>query len=342
MSYSKLILILIGIISLLPSHLAAAKSERYPLGREDIYVRDPFILADKTSQTYYLYAAREYPKGDGSFTVGVGVHTSKDLENWSSNYPVFQVEADSWGKDDVWAPEVHKYQGKYYLFVTLMTTQEAKRMQDKSLTKRGTQIFVADTPIGPFKKLAPGPTTPEDWLALDGSLWVEDNQAWMVFCHEWAQITDGTMEAVKMSKDLSRMISKPQTLFRATEAPWVVSLASLAPKGKTRPHGYITDGPWLHKTKSGELIMIWSSFSKNKYTIGIARSESGKVTGPWKQDPEPLLDYNGGHGMIFEDFSGQLRLALHYPNNHSTARAYYIPIEDSGNTLSLKQAFQPK
>jgi hypothetical protein len=28
-------------------------------------------------------------------------------------------------------------------------------------------------------------------MALDGTLWVEDGVPYMIFCHEWIQITDG-------------------------------------------------------------------------------------------------------------------------------------------------------
>ena len=38
--------------------------------------------------------------------------------------------------------------------------------------------------------------------------------------------------------------------------------------------------------------MLWSSFGDKGYTVGIARSETGRVEGPWKQDPKPL--HQGG------------------------------------------------
>ncbi len=58
--------------------------------------------------------------------------------------------------------------------------------------------------------------------------------------------------------------------------------------------------------------MIWSSFTKaGKYAIGVARSESGELSGPWKHDPEPLNTDDGGHAMLFRDFSGQLRISYH-------------------------------
>ena len=52
----------------------------------------------------------------------------------------------------VWAPEVHKYDGKYYLFATINSDIVWKKRKEgwADYTWRGTQIFHADSPEGPF------------------------------------------------------------------------------------------------------------------------------------------------------------------------------------------------
>lgn len=332
--------LLLSFISL--SECAAQSSKAYPISRENLYIRDPFVLVDEKNQTYYMYASREYPNSDGSMRPGVGVHTSKDLINWSIGYPVYEPTSKSWANKLVWAPEVHQLNGKYYLFVTLTShnklapAEEGKQPQEE----RGTQILVADSPIGPFKPFVNEPAISKKVMTLDGTLWVEDGQPWMIYCHEWAQITDGKIELVKLKKDLSGTIGKPTTLFQATDADWVVSLKDYS-KGK-HPHGYITDGPWIHRTQSGDLLMIWSSFSNTGYSIGIAQSESRTIKGPWKQQKHPLINQNGGHGMIFKGLDKQLYLTLHHPNDHKNARAQFIPIDDNGRTIALTHPFKPK
>src|SRR5690606_41695779 len=87
--------------------------------------------------------------------------------------------------------------------------------------RRGAELLVAASPRGPFHPLGQGPQTPPDWMALDGSLWVEDGVPYMVFCREWAQITDGSFELVRLSADLSRAVEEPTRLFTASVAPWV-------------------------------------------------------------------------------------------------------------------------
>ena len=86
--------------------------------------------------------------------------------------------------------------------------------------------------------------------------------------------------------------------------------------------------------------MIWSSFSKEGYAIGIAESTTGKIHGPWKQQPETLFGANGGHGMIFKTFDGKLHIVFHQPNNPGGAeRARFFELEDTGETLIIKKAF---
>jgi hypothetical protein len=46
----------------------------------DLRVRDPFILPDPDTQTYYLCAALRPSEGHPRH--GVGVYSSKDLETW--------------------------------------------------------------------------------------------------------------------------------------------------------------------------------------------------------------------------------------------------------------------
>ncbi len=143
----------------------------------------------------------------------------------------------------------------------------------------------------------------------------------MVFCHEWLQVQDGQICAIPLSEDLGEAIGEPVILFRASDAPW-------AAKGM-RGSGWVTDGPFLYRLKSGMLIMLWSSFSeKGGYTTGFARSLSGDVLGPWVQEEQPLYAMDGGHPMLFHTFSGQLMMALHCPNRHEAKRILLFEMEE--------------
>lgn len=315
---------------LLAASLAKAENE-WKLS--EIRVRDPFIVAEQSTQTYYLYAQMANRLDNPPERQGVEVYESKDLETWRGPYAVFEVTPDHWARQQVWAPEVHRYAGKYYLFVTFGGAIAEQVQGRPAIRPRGTQILVADTPRGPFRPFANKPHTPEQWMALDGTLWVEDSRPWMIFCHEWVEIEDGTMELVELTADLSDTVGEPTTLFKATDAPWVRSRKDAGGDH----HGYVTDGAFLYRTKAGKLLMIWSSFGEQQYAIGLAESSSGKIQGPWRQIPDLLFSSDGGHGMIFRTFDGRLMLVFHQPNRDRKERAQLYELEDTGETLRLKR-----
>jgi hypothetical protein len=51
--------------------------------------------------------------------------------------------------------------------------------------------------------------------------WVDTNgKPYMVFCHEWLQNGNGTMEKIELKPDLSGTIGESTLLFRAKDSPW--------------------------------------------------------------------------------------------------------------------------
>ncbi len=331
--------LLIALAGSSPAQSPSAKQAAgQPLKTANLHVRDPFIYVDQTTRTYYLYAQMAHSQGAQGKGKGVEAYTSKDLQHWQGPFPVFDTPTDFWGKQDVWAPEVHAYGGKYYLFVTFTADDTLPSPWPKDIglkvNKRGTQVLVADGPLGPFRPFSNRSHTPPGWAALDGTLCVEDKQPWLVFCHEWLQTKDGTIDALRLSKDLSATEGKPITLFKATDAPWVKGIPAVAGKA---PLGYVTDGPFPYRTKDGRLLLIWSSFGEQQYAIGLAESASGRLRGPWKQLPEPLFKTNGGHGMIFRTFDQRLLLVLHQPNTSPLERMQFFELAEEHGGLALRQ-----
>lgn len=323
-------------IIFLPYLIFSQVIENKLLLTEEIIIRDPYIFADSVTQNYYMYAQMDNRLGglgDDKKPKGVEVYVSSDLKQWKQPQTVLLLPDNFWARNMVWAPEMHEYNGKYYLFVTLTLSELHKNMKKPEgqrnwpdFHKRGTHIFVADSPMGPFKGFDNKPHTPEKWMALDGTLYVENNKPYMIFCHEWVEIVDGSIDYIKLSSDLSKPVGKPHKMFNASEANW-----------STDKERKVTDGCFMYKTKSGKLIMIWSSFGVKGYAIGIAESESKKLKGPWIQQNELLFRQNGGHGMIFKTFEGKLFLALHQPNNpQGQERLKLFEIEDTGESLKLK------
>jgi GH43 family beta-xylosidase len=327
---------------LLAAPLLAQAPVKTGMQFSDFYLHDPFILPHKATGTYYLYNGAG-PRLLGGQRSGVVAHKSKDLIHWDGPHKVFEVPDGLWADpaQGVWAPEVHLYRGKYYLLATLHNNKRPLKYDDEDKLPmyngrkakphmRGTQIFMSESPDGPFVPLGNSPAPPEDFMTLDGTLFVEDGVPYMVYAHEWIQVLDGTMEAVPLKPDLSARTGEPLLLFKASEAPWVASQE----KKPDRLPTYVTDGPCLYRTRNGKLLMLWSSYRDGLYVETLAHSTSGKLRGPWKQG-EVLVGNDSGHGMLFESFDGRFMMVLHQPFRQ--ARGKLFEMEDTGDTLRIKR-----
>jgi len=73
------------------------------------------------------------------------------------------------------------------------------------------------------------------------------------------------------------------------------------------------------------LLCLWSSFSEDGYTQGLAESDNGEITGHFNQ-LAPLFRENGGHGMLFRNKEGETVLTLHRPNRHPEEHPVFIPV----------------
>ena len=298
--------------------------------REEIQIRDPFVFAEEKEGKYYLFGTTDKNPWNQR-GVGFDAYVSTDLENFEGPYQAFTPSETFWGTHDFWAPEVHKFQGKYYLFASF--TSDSRR--------RGTQIMVSDVPLGPYRPLVNDAVTPEEWECLDGTLYVDGKGTpWIVFCHEWVQANDGAICAMPLSDDLSRRAGEPCLLFNASAAAW--SCPRERRDGSGICDARITDGPFMHRQKDGTLVMLWSSIGEKGYAMGCALSESGELAGPWKQSPHPLISQDGGHGMVFTDFSGELQLTYHTPNKTPYERFVYQSVRETENGLILSEPGEEK
>ena len=260
----------------------------------EINIRDPYILLHEGK--YYLFGSRA---GDReNCQMGFDCYISTDLENFSEPIPAFTYYEGFFCKKEYWAPEVHFYNGKFYMFATFHPENEC----------RGTFILVSDKPEGPYS-MHSARITPADRECLDGTFYVEDGVPYMVFCHEWVQIGNGTVCGVELSADLKKAVGEPFLMFDAKSGPWVGNIFD--------KEAYVTDGPFMIK-REDELMCLWSSFGKcgfdGGYAVGKVISESGKIVGPWKHCDKPLYDKDGGHGMLFKTKEGEELFTFHAPN----------------------------
>jgi len=321
-----------GIFSvfLIIMNLSPVLSQRWrPEMREDIpldsiRLSDPCILADQKTSMYYM-------TGTGGW-----MWKSKDLRKWNGPFRVVETDPDSWmgPRPMIWAAELHAYKGKYYYFATF-TNRNVKidTVKGNVIERRASHILVSDNPDGPYVPMKDSIYLPPDKPTLDGTFWVDrDGKPYMVYCYEWLQNWNGTIEKIELKPDLSGSIGEGKILFRASDSPWSKERTE---DGKIKPNK-VTDGPWLFQTQTGKLGMLWTSWVFGDYTQGVAYSESGTLDGPWIQEKEPITPPNFGHGMLFRTLDGKLLMSVHSHKNVN-GRTIRIPhlfeVDDSGDKI---------
>ncbi len=304
---------------------------------DSLVVTDPFILADEATRTYYMTGT------------GGALWKSTDLQLWEGPFSFMEIDTTSWmGRDPlIWAPELHFYKGKYYCITTFTNTHIIVDTVPErcDVLRRGTHILAAHRVEGPYRPISETPYLPEEWSTLDGTLYEEEGVPYLVFIHDWMQLKNGQVKQIALAEDLSHSEGEAIPLFSGTDAPWTREMQSIGELtlGMSLT-GYVTDGPFLFRTGTGRLGMLWSSWSDNRYAQGVAYSRSGRLEGPWEQQEQPLVADNAGHGMLFTTFEGKVLLSLHHQpmeENPGPRRPMLLEVDINGDVLKIKGRYHP-
>ncbi|QKJ32571.1 family 43 glycosylhydrolase [Mucilaginibacter mali] len=298
---------------------------------DSIRLSDPFIMADSKTNMYYM-------TGTGGL-----LWKSKDMKLWDGPYRVTQTDPNSWmgPRPMIWAAELHEYKGKYYYFATF-TNRDVKidTVKGNVIERRACHILVSDKPDGPYVPMQDPTYLPANKPTLDATFWIENGKPYMLYCYEWLQNWNGTVEKIALKPDLGGSIGEGKVLFRASDSPWSREKDE---NGKDRPNK-VTDGPYVFQTKTGKLGIIWTSWVYNVYTQGVAYSASGKLDGPWVQEKNPITPPDFGHGMLFTDLNGKQLMCIH---SHKSVNGKYIRIPHlfevdlSGDKLVVGKEYKP-
>lgn len=324
----KLLTSLVCLLAVCSGMCQSRAKNHVPL--DSIVLSDPCILPDRATMTYYMTGT------------GGKLWKSKDLRYWDGPYTVAETDPASWmgPKPMIWAAELHPYKDKYYYFATF-TNPEVKigTFRGNEIERRACHVLVSDKAEGPYRPMEDKTYLPAEKPTLDGTLWVDtDGKPYMVYCYEWLQTWDGTIEKIELKPDLSGSMGEGQLLFRASDSPWsreVIDGDTVASK--------VTDGPYLFRTQTGRLGMIWTSWIYDVYTQGVAYSESGTLDGPWVQEEQPITPPNFGHGMLFRTFDGQLLMSVHSHkdiNGHYHRVPHLFKVDDSSDKIVVKEEYR--
>lgn len=275
--------------------------------RENIHIRDPFVIV-KNGKYYLLGTTGDDPWGKAS---DLTLYESTDLENF--NKKCVMVNDGSLDEyTNIWAPEMHEYNGKYYLIVSAFKQEKG----------RGSMIFVSNDLNGEFKPLTGEYITPSGWGCLDATLFVCGGEPYLCFSNEWTTpITgdgDGSLFIAKLSSDLKTITGKPKKIVSGKYCGKSVKI------GDEKISGYVAEGPYLYEEK-GKVVLLWSTFTKTGYSV--IKSVSDSVMGDYEIE-NVVFEKDGGHCMVFTGLNGKRYLTLHQPNVTPNERMQLIEFND--------------
>lgn len=234
------------------------------------YLQDPVMV--KENDTYYIFSTGK----------GIDVFSSKDLQNWKLENPVFN-EAPGWTEKAVpdfrapmWAPDIIHYRGKYHLFYSITTfgrnTSCIGHATATTLDPQNSQFGWQDE-----GKIIQSVPNRDKWNAIDPNVIIDEyGVPWMSLGSFW----DG-IKLVKLKKDLSG-IAEPEEWHSLARRNRSTTIDDCMPG-----EGAI-EAPFIIRRKGYYYLFVsfdyGAQFAESNYKVMTGRSPH--VSGPY-------IDRNG-------------------------------------------------
>lgn len=270
----------------------------------DIRIRDPFVFPEEGS--YYILGTT----GEDCWNRGssLTLYRSEDL---ISARPVVQYMTDALGGySQLWAPELHKYRGRYYLLLSVFCKEKG----------RGSILLSAARKEENFLPLTGDYITPAGWTCLDATLFLFRGKPYLIFSNEWVntvtQDGDGSLFVASLSEDLTRLTCAPKKIVSGKYCGFSKPIR----EGKVC--GYVAEGPFAFE-EGGRIVLTWSTFTEEGYCVCESIAED--IFGEYRFE-KFLYRKDGGHAMVFWQ-DGIKKLVLHRPNCSPLERMHILDFE---------------
>lgn len=273
------------VLSMLFYLACAFKAPGLPFAREAIFLADPTVFYEKG--TYYLY-------GTGGSRDGFLVYTSTNLKDWKGPAGVKEgyalLKGESYGTKGFWAPQVFKYQGKYYMAYTA----------DENIA-----IATGDSPLGPFKQTtlkALGGTGHK----IDPFVFIDDDGK--IYLYHVRLDKGNRLFVTAMEPDLSGLKETTTQLCFEVSDVWENTAHTGWP---------VTEGPTVLKYQQKYYLFYSANDFRNvDYAVGYAVAPT--PYGPWKKySGNPIISkqhipaQGTGHGDFITGPKGDLWYVFH-------------------------------
>lgn len=277
------------------------------------------LTADPAPMVYdgrlYVYTTQDEPEVPNMAGMNDWkCYSTTDMVNWTDHGTILTREDLKWAKSRAWATQCVEKDGKFYLYVSVGTTEGG------NLTLG---VAVADSPTGPFrdaigKGLLEGAGYRDGWFPdIDPTVFIDDDGEAYLY---WGNaMVGGGLYYAKLNED---MISLDQE----------VGVVAVDLNEETFGYGpnrvsSFDEAPWLYK-RNGLYYMVFASdivYQKQR----VAYSTSPSPTGPWtfrgvimseqgdtSTNHPGVIDYKG-HSYLFYH-NGSL------PGGHSQKRSVCV------------------
>ena len=276
---------------------------------EDLRIRDPFVFVEDGE--YYMLGTT----GNDCWNAGsdLTLYKSQDLKVFEKVTCLVDENTLS-SYTNIWAPEIHKYNGKYYLIVSVFN-------EDKG---RGSIILSSKELQGKYELLTGEYITPKGWWCLDATLLVCDGKPYLYFSNEWIHTIskdgDGSLFVAELSEDLTEIVGNPLKIISGKNCGFSKQLTY----AKTGVKGFVAEGPFA-MLKNGRIELFWSTYTNDGYCV--VKSIAKTVFGEYLVE-KIIFKKDGGHAMVFVGTDNQEYITFHKPNLSPNERMNKFLLKD--------------
>lgn len=271
---------------------------------------DPFLYYDEEDKLFYLYGTTGGKKFD--------YYVTKDLKEWELGGTCFEPTNDDWCHDRLWAPEMHKIDGKYWLYYSAGAAPGATLH---------CSVAVSDSPAGPFTNYieegvdGSQPRFKFSFPTIDGTVFKDDDGTLYYYFAKDQVAGVSTIWGVELENPYT--IKAGEQAVQLTEVGYS-DMNKTERRAWEDGQGKWNEGPFMVKHND----MYYLTYSANVYTskyygVGYAMS-AAPLSGFYKPEDSMLLgsekksdagkewDYVSGTGHhMFIDIGDQSYIVYH-------------------------------
>ena len=241
-------------------------------------VHDPVMIREKN--TYYLFCTG----------FGISVWSSRDLQNWRKEKPVFD-KAPEWAvkavrgfRGHIWAPDIYYHNGLYFLYYSVSAfgknTSCIGVATNKTLDSSSKDFKWEDR--GKVIQSVPGRDL---WNAIDPNLVLDENNVpWLSFGSFWNGI-----KMVRLDSNLTT-VAQPEQWFTVASRKRDPSIHD------TLAGNAAIEAPFIFKRDKYYYLFVSFDYccrgEKSDYKMVVGRSE--KIFGPYLDKQGTSMTIGGG------------------------------------------------